>query len=124
MRLATLLIEDSIVIRETLVPALEEFANVEVVAVAETVTEAMAALRTHADTWRLVIVDLFLREGNGLEIARALATRRADQHVLMLSNYLTPEIRRRSLDAGVDGVYDKSNEIEPFFAQCKAYAQA
>ncbi|MEO6362132.1 MAG: response regulator [Caldimonas sp.] len=124
MPLAALLIEDSAPIRKTLVPLLEEFANLEVIAEATTAAEAMAALRTHADTWRLVILDLFLRQGNGIEIARALADRRPDQHVLLITNYLTPEIRRRSLDAGVDGVYDKSTEIEPFLDHCRSYSAA
>ena len=43
MPLATILIEDSPTIRESLIPALAELANAEVIAIAETTAEEYAA---------------------------------------------------------------------------------
>ena len=52
-----------------------EVADAKVVAVAETAAEGIAALHAHAETWRLAVVDMFLRSGNGLEVLRAFRRR-------------------------------------------------
>jgi DNA-binding NarL/FixJ family response regulator len=122
MPLVTVLIEDSSTIRESLIPALAEVANAKVIAVAETAVEGIAALRAHADSWRLAVVDMFLRSGNGLEVLRAFGTRRADQRMLVLTNYATAEIRKKALDAGADAVFDKSTEVDAFFELCRTYS--
>lgn len=68
-----------------------------------------------------VIVDLFLKEGSGLSVLRAGQNRSPHQHILVLTNYPTAEIRRRCMDLGADGVYDKSTELEAFFDRCQSY---
>ena len=122
MPLATILIEDSPTIRESLIPALEELSGVEVFAIAETAAEGIAALKSHASRWRLAVVDMSLKDGNGLEVLRACRDRRVDQHMVVLTNYATPDIRRKSLAAGADAVFDKSNELDLFFDRCSEYA--
>ena len=122
MPLLTILVEDSATIRESLVPALVEFADAEIVAVAETAPEGIAALHQHALTWRLAVVDIFLKEGNGLGVVRAATQRQAGQRVVVLTNYATSDIRRRALAVGADAVFDKSTEIDQFLEQCRAYA--
>jgi DNA-binding NarL/FixJ family response regulator len=124
MPLATILIEDSAMIRESLISALVELAEADVIAVAGTAADGIAALKSHADRWQLVVVDMFLQRGNGLEVLHAVRDRRVDQHALVLTNYATAEIRRRSAAAGADAVFDKSTEIDAFLAQCRAYASA
>lgn len=124
MPLATILIEDNLTIRESLIPALAELANAEVIAVAETAAEGIAALRTHAGRWQLAVIDMLLKDGNGLEVLQAVQGRRKGQHMLMLTNYATPDIRRRSKAAGADAVFDKSTEVDLFFDLCKKYADA
>ena len=105
-----------------MVPALAELANAEVLAIEETAADGIAALAAHADNWRLAVVDMFLREGNGLEVLQACRGRRDDQHMLVLTNYATADIRRKSLAAGADAVFDKSTEIDLFFELCMQYA--
>ena len=122
MPLAAILIEDSPTIREGLIPALAEVANVEVIAVAETAAEAIAAMRAHAETWQPAIVDLFLAEGNGLEVLRAGRERRPGQRMLVLTNYATSDTRRRALAGGADAVFDKATEIDLFFDRCRSYS--
>lgn len=122
MTIATILIEDSAAIRAGLIPALEEFADVEVIATAETADQGVAALKAHADKWRLAIVDMFLRAGNGFQVLRAARERRSDQHMIVLTNYATPEIRRKSSECGADAVFDKSTEIDEFMELCRQYS--
>ena len=119
----TILVEDSKVIRESLIPALTELANVEVIAVAETAAAAVAALELHQRTWQLAVVDLQLREGTGLTVLRAVRQRPPGRHAVVLTNYATEAIRRRCSEAGADAVFDKSTEIEAFFDLCSRLAE-
>ena len=122
MPLNTILVEDSKTIQDTLVPALAELADARVVAVTTTAAGAKAALDQWKGEWQLLVVDLFLREGSGIEVLQALQQsgqpRAENQHVYVLSNYATADMRRRCEQLGADGVYDKSTEIEAFFERC------
>ncbi|WP_261803403.1 response regulator transcription factor [Variovorax sp. PAMC26660] len=100
MPLATVLVEDSKTIRDNLVPAMAELADAEVVAFAETADEGASLLDGLSDRWQLVVVDLFLREGSGLTVLRACLGRLPHQRVVVLTNYPTKEMRRRSLELG------------------------
>jgi len=121
MPLTTVLIEDSKTIRDNLVPAMAELVDINVVAIAETASEALAALVRHSDVWELAVVDLFLKEGSGLAVLRAHQDRLPHQHMVVLTNYPTAEIRRRCLALGADGIFDKSNELEAFFELCNSF---
>ena len=123
MPLLTILVEDSATIRESLIPAMVEFADAEIIAVAETAAEGIAAMKKHAGAWRLAVVDVFLREGNGLDVLRAAGQRDGRQRVVVLTNYATADIRRRALAAGADAVFDKSTEIDQFLDFCATHAQ-
>src|SRR5690349_1498304 len=121
MPLLTILVEDNATIRENLIPAMSDLAGLQVIAVAETAAAAISALEEYSDTWQLAVVDLFLKEGSGLTVVRACQNRQASQHVLVLTNYATSEIRQRCLALGADGIFDKSTELESFFAKCISY---
>ena len=122
MPLAAILIEDSAEIRKSLIPAMAEMADVEVIATAETADQGIAALKAHADQWRLAVVDMLLKAGNGLQVLRAGRERRSDQHMVVLTIYATPDIRRKSTECGADAVFDKSTEIEQFLELCRQYS--
>jgi DNA-binding NarL/FixJ family response regulator len=118
MPLITILVEDNQTIRETLVPALEELANARVVATAATSADAHRALVQWRGQWHLMVVDLFLAAGSGLEVLQAARQRGPHQHVYVLSNYATADMRRRCTALGADGVFDKSTELDAFFEHC------
>lgn len=117
MAIKTILVEDNEQIRTNLLPAMRDLANLDVVAVAETQKEAALVAREHAD-WRLMVIDMFLREGSGLGVLRDCAGRRSDQFAIVLTNYATDEMRRRCSESGADGIFDKSLELEAFFERC------
>lgn len=116
--LLAFLVEDSLTIRKNLVPAMEDMADVQVVGVAGSEREAAAWLEEHAGQWQLAVIDLFLSEGSGLGVVRECRRRRPNQRVVVLTNYATDDMRRRCLAAGADVVFDKSTELEAFFAYC------
>lgn len=78
---------------------------------AETEAEAIAWLESH-DGWDVAVVDLFLREGSGLNVVAWCSARKPNQRVVIFSNYATDEIRRRALTLGADAVFDKSTEVD------------
>lgn len=117
----TILVEDSKTIRETLIPTMAELAEVEVIATAETAAEAVELLQQNESTWQLAVVDLLLKQGTGLAVLRACQQRRADQHVLMLTNFATDDVRSSCLALGADAVFDKSTELDAFFERCLSY---
>ncbi len=118
MKLRSFLVEDNALIRANMILALEELAEAEVVAVAAGETEARRWLLAHPDEWTLVVIDLFLAEGNGLGVLEACQGRDSARKAVVLSNYATAEMRRRCLALGADAVFDKSNELDAFFDYC------
>jgi DNA-binding NarL/FixJ family response regulator len=118
MALKAYIVEDSPTIRENLIETLHELAEVEAVGMADTEREARAWLAEHAQAWDVAVVDLFLREGNGLGVVEACRGRRRGQKVIVLSNQATSDMRRRCAQLGADAVFDKSTEIDALLDYC------
>ena len=118
LKLKTYIVEDSPVIRESLIAALEELASIEVVGTAEDEDAALQWLTQPSHRADLVIVDIFLNSGSGLGVLRGLHGLAQARKLVVLSNYATPEMRRKCLDLGADKVFDKSNEIDALIRYC------
>lgn len=123
-RLKTYIVEDNLTIRENLVDTLEELTCIKAIGFSETEDDARSWFDSHQDEWDLAIVDLFLKQGSGLGVVQAFAKRLPHQKVVVLSNYATPDIRKRCERLGVDAVFDKSNEIDGLIEFCVAHATA
>lgn len=117
-QLKTYIIEDSPVIRQSLIETLEELVPVTVVAVAEDELTALHWLADSRNPVDLVIVDLFLKSGSGLGVLRNIQPIRQPCKIVVLSNYATKDIRQKCFDLGADQVFDKSTEIESLIAYC------
>ncbi|RYF67530.1 MAG: response regulator transcription factor [Comamonadaceae bacterium] len=119
MTLPTFLVEDSAIIRTNLVQTLSELAGIELLGHAASEAEAIEWLVSNAGRWRLLIVDLFLADGNGLGVLAACRVRKSGQRVVVLSNYATDSMRQRCIEGyGADAVFDKSTEIEALIDYC------
>jgi two-component system OmpR family response regulator len=124
MTVPAFLVEDNAVIRSNLIPTLAELGGVSVVAFAEGQSEALEWLQRHDGLWELVIVDLFLKEGSGLGVITACKERNPSSQVVVLTNYATGDMRRRCLELGADAFFDKSSQLEEFFAYCELHASS
>ena len=120
--LKAFLVEDSPVIRENLIAALEELAPVQIVGSAEDEPAAVRWLSAPDHQYDLVIIDIFLKRGSGLGVLRAASDLRKPTSLVVLSNYATPEMRRKCLDLGAARVFDKSNEIDGLILYCTRLA--
>jgi DNA-binding NarL/FixJ family response regulator len=118
VHLPAYVIEDNPTIRENLVGTLEELTSVRVAGTSATEDEAMAWLEEHADSWELVIVDLFLKQGSGIHLAERIKRSRPTQKIVVFSNYINPSVRKRCAQLGVDAVFDKSTEIDALVDYC------
>ncbi len=117
-QLKTYIVEDSPVIRESLIATLEELVPVDVVGTAEDELTAVQWLAQPQNRCDLVIVDIFLKAGSGLGVLRAASEAPHHYSMVVLSNYATKDMRRKCMELGADRVFDKSNEIDALILYC------
>lgn len=112
-----LMVEDSALVRNRLIPMLAAFSGVRVVAFAESPSEALDWLR--CNRCDLLLVDLTLREGSGLGLLDALercpAAGLAAPLRVVLTNDASDAVRRRCEALGAAAVFDKSIELDQLF---------
>ena len=112
-------VEDNVIVLESLIAALEELAPVHVVGTAADEGVAVDWLDA-GERCDLVIIDIFLRTGSGLGVIAAARRKRPEAALVVLSNYATDEMRARCLASGADRVFDKSRDIDQLVAYCIA----
>jgi DNA-binding NarL/FixJ family response regulator len=110
------IVDDSSTVRNNLGETLKELAGIEPVGATDGEHEARRWLA--ANEWDLAIVDLFLREGSGMNVLQALRKTRAGQRIVVLSNHSSADVRWRCRQLGADAVFDKSTEIEALVDYC------
>ena len=120
--LTAFIVEDSPVIRENLVAALEEMAPIQVVGTAEDEASALRWLSENACD--LAIVDIFLKSGSGLGVLKTASLSDRPIKLVVLSNYATPDMRRKCLELGADRVFDKSNELDEMLGWLNRFARS
>ena len=121
--LKTYIVEDSPVIRDSLIATLEELAPVKVVGTAQDEETAIAWLGDSGNHADLVIVDIFLKSGgSGLGVLRRAGALDLSAKLIVLTNYATADMRRTCLELGADEVFDKSAEIDALIEYCNKAA--
>ncbi len=110
--------EDSPIIRQNLIATLEELLPMRVVGTAEDERSALAWMRSPGARCDLLIIDIFLKAGTGLEVLRQARALRPESRRVVLTNYATPDMRRRCAELGAHRVFDKSAELEELLAFC------
>lgn len=104
------LVEDSPLIRERLHAVIAEIGVARVVAEAEDPPAAIAGItRLRPD---VVVLDLNLNGGCGLQVLRAVKEAPDDTRVMVLSNHADPFHRRKCLGLGAEWFFDKTLEFE------------
>jgi DNA-binding NarL/FixJ family response regulator len=112
--LRVFVVEDSELIRKRIVENVRAIGGYEIVGFAESAEEAMRSI----DSLRpdIVITDIRLKEGNGIEVVRHV---RANAYtprprIFVLTNYAFPEYKHQCSIAGADEFFDKSSEYDRF----------
>lgn len=102
--------DDSRVVRERLTTLLNEVAGVEIVGQAENVAEAISAIGNLQPD--VVILDMRLPDGSGIDVLQNIKQDEAAPMVIILTNYPYPGYRQKCLQAGADFFLDKSTEFD------------
>lgn len=107
------LVDDSQVVIERLGAMLRELPGVEVVGSAGEVFEATKAiLEGHPD---VVVLDLQLHDGSGLDVLRAVKSIRPETIILVCTNFPYPQYREKCFQEGASFFLDKSSEFEKLY---------
>lgn len=122
--LTVFLVEDSPMIRDNLIATLEELAPVRVLDCEADEPGAVRWLAEDGHRPDLVIVDLFLRSGSGLGVLRSMREQGHGAEPVVLTNYATPDMRRRCEDLGATRVFDKSTDIDELISYCAQRARS
>jgi DNA-binding NarL/FixJ family response regulator len=116
--LSCFVVEDSAIIRQNLIATLEELLPMRVVGTAADERAALAWMRSPGARCDLLIIDIFLKSGTGLEVLRQARALRPEARLVVLTNYATADMRRRCAELGAHRVFDKSAELEELLAYC------
>ena len=105
-----LLVEDHAAFRQALMTLLNMHPDFGVVGQAGSLAEGRALVPHHEVD--VAVTDVFLHDGNGVELVREL--RQADPHIsiVILTAVLDPELHALALEAGADEVCVKAQGIE------------
>jgi DNA-binding NarL/FixJ family response regulator len=104
------IVDDSAIIRERLEMILSELKGIEIIGQAKGSTEAEEAIpKLKPD---VVILDIRMHGGNGIEVLKNIKKDKNSPLVIMLTNYPYPQYRKKCKDAGADFFFDKSTEFD------------
>ena len=105
-----LIIDESALVRERVRQLLSGIQGLEIASEAQHTGRGVAlAKRLRPD---IVILDVHLRNGQGIALLREMKRVRPAPQIIVLTNEAYPEIRTRCLAAGADYFFDKSTEYE------------
>ena len=109
--LQVMLVEDSHIISDLISENLSHIPNLELLGIAETESEALAML--HAQPCDVLILDIQLRQGNGINLLRVLSNDPAYARTVkvVLSNHVSGTYRRICEQYGVQFFFDKTSEF-------------
>lgn len=104
------LVENSNYLRERLTRLVGRRQNVQVVGSAATAREAVEGIRRLKPD--VILLDIRLDQGTGLDVLKQVKTRGKPPVVIVLTNYAYPQYRDRYLASGADYFFDKSAELD------------
>lgn len=104
------LVDDSVVIRQRLKRMLADLKEIEVMGEAADAAEATEAI--HVAKPDVVLLDIHLLGGSGIEVLENVKKDQPAPAVIILTNYPYPQYRKKCLDAGADYFFVKSTEFD------------
>jgi DNA-binding NarL/FixJ family response regulator len=104
------LVENSIYVRERLVSLVSHHKDTQVVGFASTAQQALKEI--HRLGPDVVLLDIRLDEGSGMDVLRDLKQSSHSPVVIVLTNYAYPQYRAKFIEAGAEYFFDKSAELD------------
>jgi DNA-binding NarL/FixJ family response regulator len=105
-----LIVDDSILVVERLIPLLEDNENIALVIHAGTYQEAIETLAEIKPD--LILLDIQLPDKSGIELLKKIREKDQEIVVVMISNQATPEYVNLCKKMGAQYFFDKSRDFE------------
>ena len=102
--------DDSSIIRKHLHTLLSDLSDIKVIGESDTVSETIERVSTLLPD--VVILDIHMPDGNGIQALRYIKAAHPEIKVIMLTNHANPFYREACLQAGASYFLDKSTEFE------------
>ena len=122
MGVRVLLVDDHALIREGLRRAFEQTTDLQVVAEAGSLSEAMALERAHAPD--VAVVDVNLGDGSGIDFVRTMRERRPGMGLVVLTMYDADEHVFAALEAGASAFVLKGAPADEVVSAARQAAQS
>lgn len=106
--------------RDRVVRALLACGPVDCVDQAESVSGAIAAIEQHEPD--VLVIDLHLIGGTGIDVLRAIKPNRPQLRVTVLTSFASDQYRSACARAGADHVFDKLTEFDALIALIRGWA--
>lgn len=104
------IVEDSALLRERLGELVAEIKGVEMVGSANDVQMALDVISIFKPD--VVILDIRLPNGSGIEVLQKLKSQPLSPRVIMFTAFPYPQYRQKCLQAGADYFFDKTTEFD------------
>ena len=116
--ITTLIIDDHAIVRQGLRQILNSMPDVVVTGEAETAREGLKmALENH---YKMILLDINLPDGNGLDVLKQLKIMKSEAHVLILSMYPEKQYAIQALRLGAFGYLTKACATEELGAAIRS----
>lgn len=102
--------DDSPILCERLKTMLSDFPEIEVVGQAEDTSGAIKSIKKLKPD--LVILDIRMPGGSGIEVLQSIKKERPDIKVIVFTNYPYPQYRKKCMDLGADFFFAKATESD------------
>lgn len=116
--LRVVLVDDSAPLRRRVAALLEEIPGVRVVGEAETPPEAVQVIQ--ATSPDVIVLDLRLREGVGLDVLQQVRLLGSRARILVFTNHPAEVFREVYVAAGAEAFLDKSRDSEQLVQRIEA----
>lgn len=107
--MSILIVDDSAVARDMLRDMLAKVEGAEVVGEFESPAPAIESIRSNPPD--VVLLDIQLVNGSGLEVLRAVSAEHPSVKVVVFTNFAEDVYRKRCLEAGAYAFYDKKSDL-------------
>ncbi|MCM8612340.1 response regulator transcription factor [Accumulibacter sp.] len=108
--MSILIVDDSAVVRQVLREILAEVEGTEVVGEFASPAPAIESMRSNPPD--IVLLDIQLVDGSGLEVLHAVRSNHPQTKVLVFTNHVEEVYRKRCLKAGAHAFYDKKSDLQ------------
>ena len=114
-------VDDSALLRERLVSMISELPEVTTISQAQDASQALNSVqKLNPD---VVILDIRLSEGNGIEILQHIKKKDSAPVTIMFTNYPYPQYRKKCEETGADFFFDKATEFKKIIDVLKKIGQ-